>query len=275
MAHLTRARELKLEGEIGILCQFGAPRMCAVNHKNNHNNNMNNINNKIRKSFCIEVWGEWACFTRPELKVERVSYEVPTPSALRNLLQAVFWKPAIEWQVTKIEVLNPLKWQSIRRNEVAATASKASLSNPVDIGAKGVRQQRNTLALRDVRYRITADMIYVPVEDRAHKAAKKHDPTPDEGPEKYHTIFTRRASKGQCFTQPYLGCREFPAYYRLVDPEESNLTPPIAESKDLGIMLYDIDFEAKGKEKPSLWYFAKMVNGVIDVPERNSKDILR
>ncbi len=108
------------------------------------------------KEFCLEVWGDMACFTRPELKVERVSYDVITPSAVRAIFESIFWKPAIHWQVTKIEVLNPIKWTTIRRNEVGAVVSK----NPIFIEEK--RQQKNTLLLQDVRYRLWAKLEFIP-----------------------------------------------------------------------------------------------------------------
>ena len=219
------------------------------------------------KEFCLEVWGPIACFTRPELKVERVSYDVITPSAARAVFEAFFWKPAIHWQVTKIEVLNPIKWTSIRRNEVGATASK----NPIFIEDK--RQQKNSLMLRDVRYRIYARLEFIPIRKRKEKTnAEEH---PDENPAKYYAMFERRASKGQCFTQPYFGTRECSASFKLVDPENDALDTPISESRDLGIMLYDMDFEANLKNPPAMFYRAKMENGVIIVPPKESEEVLR
>ena len=149
-----------------------------------------------------------ACFTRPELKVERVSYDVITPSAARAIFEAIFWKPAIHWQVTKIEVLNPIKWTSVRRNEVGAVASK----NPIFIEEK--RQQKNTLLLKDVRYRIWAKLEFIPKRKRTAQSDlfDKEEHT-DENPAKYNAMFERRASKGQCFTQPYLGTRECSASF--------------------------------------------------------------
>ena len=219
------------------------------------------------KEFCLEVWGPIACFTRPELKVERVSYDVITPSAARAIFEAIFWKPAIHWQVTKIEVLAPIKWTSIRRNEVGAVASK----NPIFIEDK--RQQKNSLMLRDVRYRIHAKLEFIPLRERKYQSnAEEH---PDENPAKYYSMFERRASKGQCFTQPYLGTRECSASFKLVDPEKEVLDAPISESRDLGIMLYDMDFDANLKNPPAMFYRAKMENGVIIVPPKDSKEVLR
>lgn len=221
------------------------------------------------KEFCLEVWGDIACFTRPELKVERVSYDVITPSAARAIFEAVFWKPAIRWQVTKIEVLNPIHWVSVRRNEVGAVASKTMES----IYIEDKRQQKNSLMLRDVRYRIYAKLVYVPVRDRKNNAVPS-DHT-DENPGKYNAMFERRAAKGQCFNQPYLGTRECAASFRIVNPATDTLTPPIEESKDLGIMLYDMDFQGNPQKPETMFFRAKMENGVIIVPPLDSKEILR
>ena len=223
------------------------------------------------KEFCLEVWGPMACFTRPELKVERVSYDVITPSAARAIFEAIFWKPAIHWQVTKIEVLNPIKWTSIRRNEVGAVASK----NPIFIEDK--RQQKNTLCLKDVRYRIWAKLEFIPVRKRKGGQISSSDETahPDENPAKYNAMFERRASKGQCFNQPYLGTRECSCSFRLVNLETEELTSPISENRDLGIMLYDMDFEQNLKNPPAMFYRAQMENGVIVVPSKNSEEVLR
>jgi CRISPR-associated protein Cas5d len=222
------------------------------------------------KEFCLEVWGPMACFTRPELKVERVSYDVITLSAARAIFEAIFWKPAIHWQVTKIEVLNPIKWTSVRRNEVGAVASKS----PIYIEEK--RQQKNSLLLQDVRYRLWAKLEFVPQKKRKAQSDLfdnlEHN---DENPAKYNAMFERRASKGQCFHQPYLGTREFAASFQLVNPETDTLDAPVSESRNLGIMLYDMAFEADLKNPPAMFYRAKMENGVIIVPPKDSKEILR
>lgn len=219
------------------------------------------------KEFCLEVWGPMACFTRPELKVERVSYDVITPSAARAVFEAIFWKPAIHWQVTKIEVLNPIKWTSVRRNEVGAVASKT----PIFIEDK--RQQKNSLMLRDVRYRLYAKLEFIPVRNRKQKPDENDHS--DENPAKYNAMFERRAGKGQCFTQPYLGTRECSAAFKLVNPETDALDAPISESRDLGIMLYDMDFETDIKNPPAMFYRVRMENGVIIVPPKDSEEILQ
>lgn len=210
-------------------------------------------------SFCLEVSGDFACFTRPEMKVERVSYDVITPSAARSVFEAILWKPAIRWEVRRIEVLKPIKWVSVRRNEVK---SKISVSN-VKEAMNGTRQelamliedertQRASLLLRDVAYRLHADLVQVGDDARAN-------------PAKYREMFQRRAEKGQCVNQPYLGCREFAARFRLVTDPASE-APALAESRDLGWMLYDMDFAAVDDPKPR-FFRADLQNGVIDLTQ--------
>lgn len=221
------------------------------------------------KEYCLEVWGDWACFTRPELKVERVSYDVITPSAARAIFEAILFKRyAMRWQVTKIEIINPIKWTSIRRNEVGALAGKS----PIFIEDK--RQQKNSLLLQDVRYRIYAKLVFILVKDRPEKAFIKHQPGDDENPMKYYQMFERRALQGQCFTQPYLGCREFAANWKYIDDTEQ-LAPPLAEDREFGIMLYDMDFEGNPKKPDAMFYRARMEQGVIVVPDKDSEEVLR
>ena len=221
------------------------------------------------KEYCLEVWGDWACFTRPELKVERVSYDVITPSAARAIFEAILFKRyAMRWQVSKIEVLNPIKWATIRRNEVGAIASKSA------IYIEEKRQQKNSLLLQDVRYRIYAKLVFIPVKDRPKEAFAKHQPDASENPMKYYEMFERRAKQGQCFTQPYLGCREFSANWKLVENNEMIL-PAITEDRDLGIMLYDMDFEHNPEKPDAMFYRAKIEQGVIIVPPKDSEEVLR
>lgn len=230
------------------------------------------------KEFTLEVWGPLACFTRPELKVERVSYDVITPSAARAIFESIFWKPAIRWQVTKIEVLNNINWISIRRNEVGAVAGK----RPIMIEEK--RQQKNALMLKDVRYRISAKLVFIPMRDRKYEICKNplideeemEHIHKDENPGKYNAMFERRASKGQCFNQPYLGTRECVASFKLVACGDDSLDKPIQESQDFGIMLYDMDYkDKKTGQADAMFYRANMVNGVIQVPDRDSEEVLR
>lgn len=219
--------------------------------------------------YCLEVWGDWACFTRPELKVERVSYDVITPSAARAIFEAILFKRyAMRWQITKIEVLNPIKWTTIRRNEVGVVASKS----PIYIEEK--RQQKNSLLLQDVRYRIYAKLVFLPVKDRPKEAFAKHQPDASENPMKYYQMFERRAKQGQCFTQPYLGCREFSANWEYVESIEGR-KEPIPEDRDLGIMLYDMNFESNPKKPDAMFYRAMMEQGVIVVPDKDSEEVLK
>lgn len=230
------------------------------------------------KTFCLDVKGDYACFTRPEMKVERVSYDVITPSAARAIFSAIFWKPAIKWNIKKIEVLSPIKWISVRRNEVGAIAR----SNPIMI--EDERQQRAGLFLRDVHYRLYAEMEFIPVNKRPKVVNEVPDSLvneeerleirKDENPGKYHAMFERRAKKGQCFNQPYLGCREFSCEFRFVEnPEkEAELSPAINETRDLGFMLYDMDFSNPEDIKPA-FFRAEMKNGVISVPGWDSEEV--
>jgi CRISPR-associated protein Cas5d len=191
------------------------------------------------------------------MKVERVSYDVMTPSSARSVFEAILWKPAIRWEVKRIEVLKPIRWISVRRNEVASKASVRNAQTAMGSGKGNLalyveedRQQRAGLLLRDVAYRIHAELV--PVGDDARN-----------NPAKYREMFQRRAEKGQCVNQPYLGCREFAARFRLVDQPEDG-APAIDETRDLGWMLFDMDFTAVGDPKPQ-FFRADMQHGVIDL----------
>ena len=176
--------------------------------------------------------------------------------------------------MTKIEVLKPIKWTSVRRNEVGATASTKSAG----IYIEDKRQQKNTLLLKDVKYRIWAKLVFIPVSERPKDAFAKHKPGADENPMKYYQMFERRAEQGQCFTQPYLGTREFSASFRLVDLNTDELCPALTAeqggNRDLGIMLYDMDF-SNPKDIQAMFYRAEMKEGVIVVPPLDSEEILR
>lgn len=213
------------------------------------------------------VSGDFACFTRPEMKVERVSYDVMTPSAARGILEAIHWKPAIRWIVTAIHVLKPIRFQSIRRNEVGHKAPVTSIRkamNSGDIGDLALlvdenRQQRAATVLRDVAYVIEARF------DLTDKAGA------DDNEGKHLDTFNRRARKGQCFHQPCLGTREFPARFSLIEPGEQP-PPAIDETRDLGFMLYDID-HAGGRS--SAFFRAELKKGVLCVPAPNSPEVRR
>jgi CRISPR-associated protein Cas5d len=219
------------------------------------------------KSYCLEVTGDFACFTRPEMKVERVSYDVITPSAARAVFEAILWKPAIRWRVRKVEVLNPIRWISLRRNEVSSVVSVANVKKAMGggvvdlsiyVGDSSERAQRAGLFLRDVAYRLHADLEVLP-------SAGANNPPP-----KFWEMFERRASKGQCVNQPYLGCREFACNFRLV--KEGEPATPIAETRDLGWMLHDMDFENAADPKPR-FFRAELKAGVLAVPDAESPEV--
>lgn len=243
------------------------------------------------KTFCIEVRGDFACFTRPEMKVERVSYDVITPSAARMIFQAIFWKPAIQWQIEKVEVLNPIKWITVTRNETAALLGRDgnsididALTYPKDKAPKlKYRQQKSSLLLRDVCYRLHAKQLFIPAAKRpkpVKSVSEEHIEDEerdlfrrDENPGKYHAIFERRARKGQCFHQPYLGCREFSCEFRMID-DTANEPSPIAETRNLGFMLYDMDYKDIRNIKP-MFFRAKLENGVVNIPSVDSEEVYK
>jgi len=216
----------------------------------------------------LRVTGARACFTRPEMKVERVSYDVPTPSAMRGVLEAIHWKPAIRWVVDAIHVLKPIRFQSIRRNEVGHKASATKIRSAMNRGSlEGLeliadedRQQRASTILIDVGYVVEAHF----------ELTARAGPEDNEG--KHLDVFNRRAARGQCFQQPCLGTREFPADFELLPPD-APLPTAIAETRDLGFMLFDIDHAAPGR--PSLFFRAKLDRGVIRVPHPSSPELRR
>nr|WP_281411147.1 type I-C CRISPR-associated protein Cas5c [Mesorhizobium sp. RMAD-H1] len=216
----------------------------------------------------MKVSGDHACFTRPELKVERVSYDVMTPSAARGILEAIHWKPAIHWVIDAIHVLAPIRFQSIRRNEVGGKAPAGKIKSAMKRGDLADlqlivdvdRQQRASTVLVKPAYVIEA---HFGMTDKARL---------DDNEGKHLDIFNRRAARGQCFHQPCLGTREFAAHFELLDPN-APLPEAVAETRDLGLMLWDIDHAASGK--PSLFFRAKLENGVVKIPGPNSKEILR
>ncbi|MCD4676741.1 MAG: type I-C CRISPR-associated protein Cas5c [Desulfobacula sp.] len=217
----------------------------------------------------IKAWGERACFTRPEMKVERVSYDVPTPSSVRGILEAIYWKPSIRWVVSKIIVQNPISFENIRRNELSGKLVKNSITKAmrdgefsVEIFIEDNRQQRASMVLKNVSYIFEAFF-----EMTGIKSEKKDD----QNPQKHLEIFTRRAQKGQCFHQAYFGCREFPVNFEWVNNDDT--TPPFQGERDLGWMLYDMDFKNKKDPKP-LFYRPKMINGIIDVPHYKSGEVI-
>ena len=207
--------------------------------------------------FCLEVAGPLACFTRPEMKVERVSYEVMTPSAARAVFESILWKPQIRWRVQCIEVLRPIRWMNLRRNEVKSKVLMPSVvramqsgSGQLGIDIEDDHTQRASLLLRDVAYRIHADL---------ELTERSTDPLI-----KYAEMFARRARKGQCVNQPYLGCREFAAEVVLVESDTPQ-PPPIDETRSLGWMLHDLDFSNPSDPQPR-FFDAKLESGRVQVP---------
>lgn len=210
--------------------------------------------------FKLKIWGDYACFTRPEMKVERVSYDVITPSAARGILEAIYWQHAIRWIVDRIHVLKPPKFTNIRRNEVGCkllgSNVKKAMKNggELSIFVEENRQQRAAMVLTNVEYVIEAH----------YELTGK----PDDNPGRHHCVFERRAKEGQCFHQPVMGCREFPAHFELLEGE---IPPsPLTGRCELGWMLHDIDFENGSKPK---FFRAVMENGIIEVPPFESTEV--
>jgi CRISPR-associated protein Cas5d len=236
------------------------------------------------KDWCLEVWGDYACFSRPEMKVERVSYDVMTPSSARAIFDAILWKPAIIWHITKIEVINPIKWISVRRNETEKIASgptkdqiEGKSGNPMGFYIEDCRQQRAGLFLRNVRYRINAWFEFIPPTKRKKRQNRYGEEfwadsdeqdnyiRADETEAKYAAMFERRAKKGQCFHRPYLGCREFSCSFHLVD--STDIIKTIDKNDDLGWMLYDLNYEDPLNPRPE-FFRARIENGVLNTDRR-------
>ena len=198
----------------------------------------------------LKVWGDFACFTRPEIKTERVSYDIITPSAARGVFEAILWNPQIQWSIELIQVLNPIKRINIRRNEIG--------SKVVDQRALYIeeeRVQRSSLFLKDVAYVIQARLQSFSDDLNLEK--------------KFNSIFKRRASKGQCFAQPYLGCRVCSSYFQLLEPQQQYQT--LEETRDLGWMLYDMKYDQE--EIAPRFFSASMKNGEVLVPFKDSLEI--
>lgn len=218
------------------------------------------------KPIRLRVFGDNALFSRPELKVERYSYEVITPSSARGILDSVYYHPGIKWIIKRIYVEKPIRFTNVRRNEVSKKILASDLlsaangaDKPIYIDRRDAIQQRAATILRNVSYVIEANFALIP-----EKMGR------EDNEDKFYAIFCNRAKRGRCFTQPYFGCREFPASFELIT-EDSRQPEPISESRDLGIMLYDMDYSDSENITP-VFFHAELINGVVDV---EGKELLR
>ena len=202
----------------------------------------------------LEVWGPYALFSRPEMHVERVSYDVPTPSAARGMVEAIYYHPGLQWHIRRIYVLNPIRFTNIRRNEVKGKILRDDVYNAIQgckvpfLATSQQIAQRAAMVLQDVHYVIEAEFT---MTDRA---------APGDNPGKFQDIVTRRMTKGQCYHTPYFGCREFPAAFRAW---QGGAIPTISTSCDLGFMLYDLDYSDPENITPT-YFRAKLEHGVLD-----------
>ena len=221
---------------------------------------------RVQHTVRIRAKGPYACFTRPEMKVERVSYDVMTPSAARGILEAVYWKPQIAWVIDRIHVLNPIRFSNVRRNEVGARGPSARTLKSYMSGKSGAalglriedeRQQRATTLLVDVDYVIDAHFVVL---------------DPSEHPRKHYEVFQRRAMRGQRFHQPYLGCREFDADVEWAGDVVPDTDPQLAGERDLGWMLLDIDYR---NDNQPIFFRATLRDGILDVPPLDSSEVRR
>lgn len=211
----------------------------------------------------LRVWGEYACFTRPEMKVERVSYDVITPSAARGIMEAIYWKPEIRWVIDRVHVLKPIRFMNIRRNEVASKIPPNNVKKAMRDGCSALelfiesdRQQRAAVILRDVDYVIESHF--------------EHTGKSNSNDGKHLDMFNRRAREGQCFMQPYLGCREFPGHFRLLENGEPIPASHLRGKQDLGFMLHDIDFP---DDMAAHFFRAEMNDGILPVPPFHAKEV--
>ena len=216
----------------------------------------------------LEVWGDYALFTRPEMKVERVSYDVMTPSAARGLMEAVYWHPGMRWSVDRIHVCSPIRFTNLRRNEVKATVSARSARTVMERGTGDLYlctpeniQQRASMLLRDVHYVIGA---HFDMTDRA---------APGDNPGKFQDIIKRRVRKGQFYHQPYFGCREFPVNFKLCE-QIPDCPESLKGERDLGWMLWDMDYTDPENIQP-MFFRAVLRDGVLDIPTLESGEVHR
>ena len=207
----------------------------------------------------IRVWGDYALFARPELKVERCSYDIITPSAARGILEAIYWHPGMRWHIDKIYVINPIQFTSVRRNEVKSKILASNVlqayngaDKPLYISTKEDIVQRASLLLCNVEYVITA---YFEMTEKANAS---------DNPGKFKDIIMRRLRRGECFHMPYFGCREFPANFALCEENEIHTVYDDIEEKDLGYMLFDMDYSDENNIQP-MFFRAVMRHGIVDL----------
>ena len=215
-------------------------------------------------SISLEVWGDYALFTRPEMKVERVSYDVMTPSAARGLIEAIYWHPGLRWVIDRIHVCKPIRFTNLRRNEVKSKISARTARTVMEKGEGQLYlctsddiQQRAALLLRDVRYVIEAHFDMTAEGDN---------------PGKFQDIVKRRIRKGQFYHQPCFGCREFPAQFQWCEELPTCPDELKDRTQDLGWMLYDMDYTDPENIRP-LFFRGSLQNGVLNVPDRNSGEV--
>lgn len=207
----------------------------------------------------VKVWGDYALFSRPEMKVERCSYDIMTPSAARGIMEAIYWHPGMCWKIDRIHIMKPIQFTSVRRNEVK---SKVSANNVLSvyngakkelfISSKEEIVQRASLLLKDVEYIIDA---HFEMTDKANDS---------DNPGKFKDIIMRRLKRGECYHTPYFGCREFPVNFCLCEEEEVHSAYEVVEEKDLGFMLYDMDYSEPENIQP-MFFRAVMRRGVVDL----------
>ena len=220
----------------------------------------------MRKDGCdmgigvkVKVWGDYALFSRPELKVERYSYDVMTPSAARGILEAIYWHPGLRWNIDRIYVKNPICFTSVRRNEVKSKVSASNVlqvyngaDKPLYINTKNEIVQRASTILCDVCYVIEAHF----------EMTEKANETDNQG--KFKDIMMRRLRRGECYHMPYFGCREFPAHFCLCEEEEIHTAYDDVSERDLGLMLYDMDYSNKDNIQ-AMFFRAVLKKGVLDL----------
>lgn len=214
---------------------------------------------KVGIGVKVRVWGNYALFSRPEMKVERYSYDVITPSAARGIMEAIYWHPGLKWVIDKIYVIRPIQFTSVRRNEVKSKISAGNVlqayngsKKPLYLSTKSEIVQRASMLLRDVEYVIEA---HFEMTERANQT---------DNPGKFKDIIMRRLKRGECFHMPYFGCREFPAHFCICEETEISTAYDNVEEKDLGFMLFDMDYSDRNHIQP-MFFRAIMKRGVLDL----------